>query len=190
MKKIIVFLAAFLAAVTLSLVGGSPAKDPAPQLSAIPADAQWASYVNVPRLTASTMFKALLDKGEMAKIQGKTDPFFAKLKIDPLKDLRGVTVFGTGKGEEDAVVALSGKFDRAHLVNLVKSETSHKEIPHGKYTIYKWDEDEVGRTNLVSALQRAESPYQREINELKKTLKSTADYLSSRFVTGLGENNH
>ena len=47
---------------------------------------------------------------------------------------------------------------------------------------------ETGRANLVSALQRAESPYQEEISELKKTLKSTADYLASRFDTGLGEN--
>ena len=48
---------------------------------------------------------------------------------------------------------------------------------------------EAGRANLVSALQRAESPYQKEISELRKTLKSTADYLAARFDTSLGENN-
>ena len=47
----------------------------------------------------------------------------------------------------------------------------------------------TGRANLISVLQRAESPYQEEIAELKKTLKSTADYLASRFDTSLGENN-
>lgn len=47
---------------------------------------------------------------------------------------------------------------------------------------------ESGRANLVSALQRAESPYQQEIRELKKTLRSTADYLTARFETSLGEN--
>jgi predicted anti-sigma-YlaC factor YlaD len=47
---------------------------------------------------------------------------------------------------------------------------------------------ETGRANLVSALQRAESPYQQEILELKKTLQSTADYLAARFDTSLGKN--
>ena len=45
---------------------------------------------------------------------------------------------------------------------------------------------ETQRAYLVSALQRAESPYQEEILELKKTLKSTADYLAARFDIGLG----
>lgn len=144
MKKIILFLTAFLLALTLGLIGSNPEKDASLQLSAIPADAQWALYVDVPKLTSSAMFKALVDEGEMAKIQGKTDPFFAKLRIDPLKDLKGVTVFGLGKEDEDAVVALSGKFDRAHLTSLIKAETSHKEIPFGKQTIYSWDDDEFG----------------------------------------------
>ena len=47
---------------------------------------------------------------------------------------------------------------------------------------------EAGRASLVSALQKAESPYQEEITDLKKTLKSTADYLTSRFDTSLGGN--
>ena len=45
------------------------------------------------------------------------------------------------------------------------------------------------RAYLMSALQKAESPYQQEILELKKTLKSTADYLAARFDIGLGPNN-
>lgn len=45
---------------------------------------------------------------------------------------------------------------------------------------------EAPRAYLESALQRAESPYQEEILKLKKTLKSTAEYLAARFDTGLG----
>jgi hypothetical protein len=80
----------------------------------------------------------------MAKVRGKTDHFFSKLRIDPEKDLKGVTVFGRGKEDEDAVVALSGKFDRAHLISLIKAETAHKEMPYGKHTVYSWDDDEFG----------------------------------------------
>jgi hypothetical protein len=48
---------------------------------------------------------------------------------------------------------------------------------------------EAPRAFLESALQKVESPYQEEISELKKTLKSTTDYLVARFDIGLGENN-
>ena len=40
---------------------------------------------------------------------------------------------------------------------------------------------------LESAAQRAESPYQEEIAELEKALKSTADFLRARFDIGLGD---
>jgi len=143
MKKIIVFLTAFFLALALGLIGGSPAKDSSPQLSVVPPDAQWALYVDMPRLTSSALFKALVDEGETAKIQGKADEFFGKLRIDPKKDIRGVTVFGLGK-EDDAVVALSGKFDKAHLIALIKAETTQKEIAYGKYTIYGWEGDKFG----------------------------------------------
>jgi len=143
MKKLILLLAAFFLAMTLVLAT-APGDAVSDQLSAVPADAQWALYVDVQRLTSSAMFKAIGGEQEMIKFRGKTDPFFTKLKIDPEKDLKGVTVFGRGKEDEDAVVALSGKFDRAHLMSLIKAETNHKEIPYGKQTIYSWDGDEFG----------------------------------------------
>jgi hypothetical protein len=143
MKKIILFLTVFFLAVAVGLIAAPPVEESSPQLSAVPPDAQWALYIDVQKLISSAMFKALVDEKETAKIQGKADEFLGKLRIDPKKDLKGVMVFGLGK-EDDAVVALSGKFDRAHLVGLIKAETTHKELPYGKYTIYRWDDDELG----------------------------------------------
>jgi len=144
MKKIILFLTAFILAVALGLIAAPAGAVASEQLSVVPADAQWALYIDFQRLSSSAMFKALGGEHKMARIQGKTDEFFKKLRIDPEKDLKGVTVFGRGKEDEDAVVALSGKFDKAHLIGLIKAETAHKEIPYGKYTIYRWDDDELG----------------------------------------------
>jgi hypothetical protein len=45
------------------------------------------------------------------------------------------------------------------------------------------------RSYLESALRKAESPYDKELEGLKKTLRSTADYLAARFETGLGDSN-
>jgi hypothetical protein len=143
MKKIILFLTAFILVVALGLIGAPPVEESSPQLSAVPPDAQWALYIDVQKLISSAMFKALVDEKETAKIQGKADEFLGKLRIDPRKDLKGVTVFGLGK-EDDAVVALSGKFDRAYLIGLIKAEAAHKETAYGKYAIYNWDGDDFG----------------------------------------------
>ncbi len=40
---------------------------------------------------------------------------------------------------------------------------------------------------LESALLKAEAPYEEEIQELKRTVKSTADYLRARFDIKLGQ---
>jgi hypothetical protein len=171
MKKLILLLTAFFLLAALALTAAPDPSGPAEQLSAVPADAQWALYVDIQKLTSSAMFKALGGEQELGKIRGKTDQFFAKLKIDPEKDLKGVTVFGRGKKDEDAVVALSGKFDRAHLLSLIKAEASHKEIPYGNYTIYSWDNDEFGTFAGDDLIL---------LGENEQALKSALDSLAGR----------
>ena len=171
MKKIILLLTVFFMLAALVLTASPVPAGRSEQLSAVPADAQWALYVDVQRLTSSALFKAVGGEQEMGKIRAKTDPFFGKLKIDPEKDLRGVTVFGRGKGDEDAVVALSGKFDKAHLMSLIKAEASHKEIPYGNNMIYSWDGDEFGAFAGDDLIL---------LGENEQALKSALDSLAGR----------
>jgi hypothetical protein len=144
MKKIVLLLTALCLALVIGLFAAPAAAGPPEQIAVVPAEAQWALFIDVQKLMTSSLFKSLGGESQLVKIQGKTDPIFAKLRIDPKKDLKGVTVFGLGKKDEEAVVALSGKFDKAHLISLVEAETTHQEIPFGKYTIYKWNDDELG----------------------------------------------
>ena len=48
---------------------------------------------------------------------------------------------------------------------------------------------EGSQAYLESALQKAESPYQEEIQELRQTIETTADYLLSRLDVRLGPEN-
>jgi len=97
MKKIVLFLTAFILALALGLIGAPAGAVASDQLSVVPADAQWALHIDFQRLTSSAMFKALGGEHKMAMIQGKADDFFKKLQIDPEKDVKGVTVYGRGK---------------------------------------------------------------------------------------------
>lgn len=143
MKKFILIFTMLVLVLALALVA-APAEKSARQVSAVPPDAAWALHIDMARLTSSAMFKGLLEENGPARIKGKADHFLGKLKIDPMKDLKGITVFGRGQKDEDAVVALKGRFDKAHLLGLIKAEESHTEIPHGNYTIYSWDGDDFG----------------------------------------------
>jgi hypothetical protein len=144
MRKVVVILVVTLALVMCLFAAGSAAGDSTPQMSLIPADALWVLHFNMEKFTSSVMFKMLTEERGLAEMQRKGDQFLRKLKIDPLKDIQNVTVFGRGKEDEDAVVAVSGKFDKSHLLGLIKTETTRKEIPYGKHTIYNWDSDEFG----------------------------------------------
>jgi len=144
MKKIVVILIATLALIMCLFAAGSAIGDTTPQMSLVPADALWVLHFNMEKFTSSVMFKMLTEEGGLAALQRKGGEFVQKLKIDPFKDIQNVTVFGRGKEDEEPVVAVSGRFDKSYLLGLVKTETTHKEIPYGKHTIYNWDSDEFG----------------------------------------------
>lgn len=157
MKKTILILTVLALALALGLIGAPVDKAKSPQMSAVPQDAQWALHIDMQRLSSSTMFKGLLEENGPAKMKGRADHFLGKLKIDPMKDLKGITVFGSGQKDKDAVVALKGKFDKSHLLGLIKAETSHKEIPYEGYTIYSWDGDDFGAFAADDLILLAES---------------------------------
>jgi hypothetical protein len=173
MKKSILILTVLALVLACGLLAAPAEKKASPQMSAVPPDAQWAIHIDMQRLTASAMFKGLLEENGPAKIKGKADHFLGKLKIDPMKDLKGISVFGRSDKDEDAVVALKGKFDKAHLLGLIKSEESHQEIPYGKSTIYSWDGDDFGAfaADDLILLSESETAIKAALDALEKGKK-------------------
>lgn len=181
MKKAILIFSILALALALGLLGAPEDKAASLQMSAVPPDVQWALHIDMQRLASSTMFKGLLEENGPAKMKGKADGFLGKLKIDPMKDLKGITVFGRGKKDEDAVVALKGKFDKAHLLGLIKAKEAHKEIPYGKYAIYSWDGDDFGTFAADDLILLSES--EEAIKAALDTLeKSRQDIVSFPFL--------
>ncbi len=178
MKKTILIFSVLTLALALGLTGAPEDKAASSQMSAVPPDAQWALHIDMQRLTSSTLFKGLLEENGPAKMKGKADNFLGKLKIDPMKDLKGITVFGRAARDEDAVVALRGKFDKAHLLGLIKAEEAHKEIPYGKSTIYSWDGDEFGAfaAEDLILLSESEASIKAALDTLEKNKKDVAAF--------------
>jgi hypothetical protein len=178
MKKAIIILTSLVLALALGLIAAPAEKTASPQISAVPPDVQWAFHIDMQRLTSSTMFKGLLEEKGPAKMKGKADQFLGKLKIDPIKDLKGITVFGRGQKDEDAVVALKGKFDKPHLLGLIKAEENHKEIPYEKYTIYSWDDDDFGAfaADDLILLSESEAAIKAALNTLEKGKKEVSAF--------------
>ena len=144
MRKFIVILIATLALIMCVFASGSACGGTEVQMAVVPSDALWVLHLNMGKLTSSVMFKMLTEESGLSEMQRKGDHFLRKLKIDPLKDIQNITIFGRGIDDEDAVVAMSGNFDKSYLLGLVKASTTHKEIPYGKHIIYNWDSDEFG----------------------------------------------
>jgi len=85
--------------------------------------------------------QALRDIG----VQEKLDNFATVFSFHPLDDVRNVTIYGTGKDREKAVVLIDGNFDEEKLLALVRLNEHHEEIEYGGITLHKWfDENQKG----------------------------------------------
>jgi hypothetical protein len=140
MKKTMVILM-----VILSLFISAPAaKGTSLERSLVPAETDWLIHFDMEKYT-STRFSDLVMKEEgTSKIRKKHQRFARIYKVDLMKDIKGITVYGQGTGKKKAVVCLRGEFDRDHLLGLLKEETTFDEIAHGKFTIYKWNSRQFG----------------------------------------------
>ncbi|MFZ2055500.1 MAG: hypothetical protein WAU81_15025 [Candidatus Aminicenantales bacterium] len=178
MKKAILILTALALVLALGLIAAPAEKTASPQISAVPPDVQWALHIDMQRLTSSALFKALLEKSGPGFMKVKADRFLGELKIDPMKDLKGITVFGRGRKDEDAVVGLKGRFDKSRLLGLIKAEESHKEIPYGNYTIYSWKEDEFGAFGAddLILLSESEEAIKAALSTLEKNKKDVSAF--------------
>ncbi len=147
MKKTALFAAALLVAALFLAVPAYPGTIPS---SIVPEGARWVAHLDMEKFVATKLY-GLLEKD--GKFQIKSRDLDRWLKIDVPRDITGVTVFGFGKGTKgDAVVAVTGKIDRAGLMALIAKDEEHKEIAHGAYTIYSTGDDEYGafvNDNLV-----------------------------------------
>jgi hypothetical protein len=114
------------------------------QKSIIPEDVDWVIHFDVEKFSSTRFGDQLLNNENIFGLTQKNASFHDKYQIDILKDIKGFTVYGSGKDEENTVVCLRGSFDQAYLLGLLAEEDSHKEIQHGNFIIHAWNYHEFG----------------------------------------------
>lgn len=140
MKKTIIIPVAIL----LALILAPAIRGTSLQKSFIPADTEWILHFDMEKYTSTQLNSIIMKEEGVTRIKKKSEKIARKYKVDLLKDVKGITIYGKGIEDKKVVVCITGKFDRNYLLSLLKEETSYREIPHGKHIIYSWDDDDFG----------------------------------------------
>lgn len=84
--------------------------------------------------TGQLIRKELVNLG----IEEQLSNFAMIFSFHPLDDVRDVTIYGTGKDREKAVVLIDGFFDKERILSLLRVNPQYKEIKYGDIVLYEW----------------------------------------------------
>ena len=109
--------------------------------SQLPATARWAMHADVSAIRNSESGKLVFRQIE--KEHGdKLRAFKRMFSLHLAEDLHSVTLFGDGR-KDHAVAAIQGRFDRAHLEDIVRGADGYAASDHGNCTIHTWTDKGV-----------------------------------------------
>lgn len=163
-KYVLLILILFLAAITAPAFAAAPL-----QTNLVPEKAAWFIHLDVQAFAKTQLKREWFDK-QMNDFKDEIAEIERVGQIDFFRDIAHVTVINMGD-DDDAVVALSGKLKKNHLVSLLKKEESPSEMDYGQYLIYHWD-DEYGTFVNDSLLM---------ISEAETSLKAVLDTVSGKM---------
>jgi hypothetical protein len=138
MKRTTAWLVTLVAVALFWAVPAFPGTIPA---SIVPEGTRWIAHLDMEKFVATELY-GLLEKD--GKFQIKSRDVNRWLKMDVPKDVKSVTVFGFGPGDDQIVFAVAGKIDKAGIIALVEADKDHQETPYGAYTLYSSGSDEYG----------------------------------------------
>ncbi|MBT3201069.1 MAG: hypothetical protein HN350_14300 [Phycisphaerales bacterium] len=102
-------------------------------------EASWVAHVDIEAMLASETGKMFLAAAEAREGYAKRMATLAEhVACDPLKDIRGVTIYGSQLGVHDAAVIFDATADSKKLITTLKTKTAYKTVEHGKHTVHQW----------------------------------------------------
>jgi len=112
-------------------------------------DAAWVVHVDMDAMRSSTLGAFITEHRKELELEGLAE-FKSETGIDPLADLKGVTVYGSSPTPGDcvAIVTATSAVDAA-MAKLAEKEKGLKTITEGSYTLYTWKEHGTERFGYV-----------------------------------------
>lgn len=139
MKKTVLLAVALIVFALFTAVPAYPGTVPA---SLVPESARWVVHLDMEKFVTTRLF-ASVEKGDAFEIQTRDAGRW--LKMDPAKDIKGVTLIGFESGVKGhPVIAVTGTFDKARLLTLIDLDEEHTETAYGGYTIHSSGGDGYG----------------------------------------------
>jgi len=124
------------------VVCGAPALAGPMKADQVAGDARWVAHLDVTTLLKSGLAKFILAEAE------KKDSFLdgiaqvrEALGFDPLRDLRGVTIYGKTIGDEQAVVVLDATANQEKLLALIGANPSYRAHEYGDRELHEWTDE-------------------------------------------------
>ncbi len=139
MMKKTALLAALL--VVLALFWALPAFPGTVPASLVPETARWVAHLDMEKFVTTGLY-GLLDKDSVFQVKSRDLDHW--VKMDLVKDVKSVTVFGLGGDDKDIVFAVAGNLDKAGIIALAEADEDHKKTAYGAYTVYSTDGNEHG----------------------------------------------
>jgi len=113
------------------------------QKSLVHADPNWVVHLDLQKYTSSRLHAGLLNHEIMDKLRAKNAEISTVYGIDPIKDIKSVTVYGLDVKEKETVICVDGTFNREKLFDQIrkKAHEAPQEETYHQNTIYSWDSD-------------------------------------------------
>jgi hypothetical protein len=121
--------------------------------------------------------------------------FATIFSFHPLDDVRDVTIYGTGKDREKAVVLIDGFFDKERILSLLRMNPRYQEIKYSDITLHQWlDENQKDPNQLMYGcfyrddlivISAGLDAVKQEVDVLKGSAKNAANGLFNKTALNM-----
>jgi len=99
----------------------------------------WVAHIDIEPILGSKLGKTFLAKAEeKEKFAKGIAAMKEKLGIDPLNDIRGITMYGPEFGEHAGVAVIDATVAADKLTDIIKEKDGYKTEKHGDHVVHQW----------------------------------------------------
>jgi len=100
--------------------------------------ANWVVHTDLEQFKKTRIGRLIRQELVNLGIEEQLSNFATIFSFHPLDDVRNVTIYGTSRDREKAVVLIEGEFDKEQMLALVRMNPEHEEIKYGDIVLHRW----------------------------------------------------